>query len=83
MRNELTTKNVEMLLGETYFDVQSHQGMISVYTRQNGDTCEGRPAPFDIAEARRLATLLRASGIVCKVVVVDEWVEINFPSIIA
>lgn len=73
----ITTASIKAILGETYFDIREEQKYFSVSTRKNGDSGEGRASPYDIAEARRLAVLLRVSGIVCKVGVVDEWVEID------
>jgi hypothetical protein len=75
----ITTESLKTLIGETYFDLQHHRGTFNVFTRKNGDVCDGRASPHDVAEARRIAGVLRASGIACKLQVVDEWVEVVIP----
>lgn len=75
----MTIATLQTLVGETYFDFQHHRGTFNVFTRRNGDVCDGRASPHDVAEARRIAGVLRANGIACKLQVVDEWVEVVIP----
>ena len=78
-----TTQSLKAILGETYFDIREEQKYFGVSTRQNGDTGNCSASSYDISEARRLAVLLRASGIVCKIEVIDEWVEIIISKTVA
>lgn len=74
-----TSAKINAIAGKTYFRIKEEANHFSLWTRENGDTCEGRAAPYDIAQGRELATKLRAAGIACRLEVVDEWVDVIIP----
>jgi hypothetical protein len=75
-----TQEQIKSLIGETYFEIKTEKGAISVFTRKNGDVCESKASPHDISEGRRILSVLKANSFACKLEVIDEWVEVNLPA---
>jgi hypothetical protein len=74
-----TIQEIKKIIGDTWFEFEGDETVISLDTRDHGDIGGEEPGSADITEAKRIIRLLRGefpnlsiSGDTC-----DEWVSVE------